>query len=127
MPPTFLLAAFLLRLGFATDWCSGLSFSLSAGHSPAFLVSVCSAGASSAHLAMMAADAVNRRPTVGRCHATAWLVVCAPRLAGSVERETGYVIMTNGENSGYTGVSVPLINGDALLAFLGGRLRSASE
>jgi len=48
-------------------------------------------------------------------------------VAGSVERKTGYVIMTNGENSGYTGVIAPLISGDTLSAFLGGKLRSASE
>lgn len=48
-------------------------------------------------------------------------------VAGSVERRSGYVIMTNGENSGYTGVIAPLISGDILSAFLGGKLRSASE
>lgn len=48
-------------------------------------------------------------------------------VAGSVERKSGYVIMTNGENSGYTGVIAPLISGDTLSAFLGGKLRSASE
>ena len=48
-------------------------------------------------------------------------------VAGSVERKAGYVIMTNGENSGYTGVIAPLISGDTLSAFLGGKLRSASE
>jgi len=48
-------------------------------------------------------------------------------VAGSVERRSGYVIMTNGENSGYTGVIAPLISGETLAAFLGGKLRSASE
>jgi len=48
-------------------------------------------------------------------------------VAGSVERKTAYVIMTNGENSGYTGVIAPLISGDTRSAFLGGKLRSASE
>ncbi len=48
-------------------------------------------------------------------------------VAGSVERRSGYVIMTNGENSGYTGVIAPLISGDTLSRFLGGKLRSASE
>jgi hypothetical protein len=48
-------------------------------------------------------------------------------VAGSVERRSGYVIMTNGENSGYTGVIAPLISGETLSAFLGGKLRSASE
>lgn len=48
-------------------------------------------------------------------------------VAGSVERKTGYVIMTNGENSGYTGVIAPLISGDTLSAFLGGKLRRTSE
>lgn len=48
-------------------------------------------------------------------------------VAGSVERKSGYVIMTNGESSGYTGVIAPLISGDTLSAFLGGKLRSASE
>lgn len=48
-------------------------------------------------------------------------------VAGSVERKAGYVIMTNAENSGYTGVIAPLISGDTLSKFLGGKLRSASE
>jgi CubicO group peptidase (beta-lactamase class C family) len=48
-------------------------------------------------------------------------------VAGSVERRSGYVIMTNCENSGYTKVIAPLISGDTLSAFLGGKLRSASE
>jgi CubicO group peptidase (beta-lactamase class C family) len=48
-------------------------------------------------------------------------------VAGSVERKSGYVIMTNGENSGYSGVIAPLISGDTLSRFLGGKLRSASE
>ena len=39
-------------------------------------------------------------------------------VAGSVERKSGYVIMTNGENCGYTGVIAPLISGDTLSAFL---------
>ncbi len=48
-------------------------------------------------------------------------------VAGCVERRSGYVIMTNCENSGYTSVIAPLISGDTLSAFLGGKLRSASE
>ena len=48
-------------------------------------------------------------------------------VAGSVERRSGYVIMTNCENSGYTRVIAPLISGETLSAFLGGKLRSASE
>jgi CubicO group peptidase (beta-lactamase class C family) len=48
-------------------------------------------------------------------------------VAGSVARRTGYVIMTNGEISGYTRVIAPLISGDTLSRFLGGKLRSASE
>ena len=47
-------------------------------------------------------------------------------VAGSVERRSGYVIMTNGEISGYTKVIAPLISGETLAAFLGGKLRSAS-
>ena len=48
-------------------------------------------------------------------------------VAGSVERKSGYVIMTNAENSGYFGVIAKLIAGDTLSRILGGRLREASE
>jgi hypothetical protein len=45
----------------------------------------------------------------------------------AVERRSGYLIMTNCENSGSTRVIAPLISGETLSAFLGGKLRSASE
>jgi len=48
-------------------------------------------------------------------------------VAASVEHRSGYVIMTNAENSGYTAVIAKLIVGDTLSRFLGGRLREASE
>lgn len=48
-------------------------------------------------------------------------------VAASVERKSGYVIMTNGENSGYFGVIAKLITGEILSRFLGGKLRGASE
>ena len=48
-------------------------------------------------------------------------------VAASVERKSGYVIMTNGENSGYFGVIAKLIAGDTLSRFLGGKLRAAPE
>ncbi len=48
-------------------------------------------------------------------------------VAASLERKAGYVIMTNGENSGYSGVIAKLITGDTLSRFLGGKLRGASE
>jgi CubicO group peptidase (beta-lactamase class C family) len=48
-------------------------------------------------------------------------------VAGSVQRKAGYVIMTNGEDSGYLGVIAPLISGDTLSRFIGGKLRAASE
>lgn len=48
-------------------------------------------------------------------------------VAASVERKSGYVIMTNGENSGYFGVIAKLITGDILSQFLGGKLRGTSE
>jgi CubicO group peptidase (beta-lactamase class C family) len=48
-------------------------------------------------------------------------------VAASVERKSGYVIMTNGENSGYYGVIAKLITGEILFRFLGGKLRSAPE
>jgi CubicO group peptidase (beta-lactamase class C family) len=47
-------------------------------------------------------------------------------VAGSVQRKTGLVIMTNGEN-GYDGVIAKLITGDTLSQLLGGKLRAASE
>lgn len=47
--------------------------------------------------------------------------------AASVQRKTGYVIMTNCENTGYFGVIAKLITGDTLSQFLGGKLRGAPE
>ncbi len=47
--------------------------------------------------------------------------------AASVERKSGYVIMTNAENSGYFGVIAKLITGDTLSQFLGGKLRGSPE
>jgi CubicO group peptidase (beta-lactamase class C family) len=49
-------------------------------------------------------------------------------VAGSPERKSGYVIMTNSEDNGYFGVIAPLISGETTLTrFLGGRLRAAPE
>jgi CubicO group peptidase (beta-lactamase class C family) len=48
-------------------------------------------------------------------------------VAASVPRKSGYVIMTNAENSGYFGVIAKLITGETLSRFLGGKLRGASE
>jgi CubicO group peptidase (beta-lactamase class C family) len=48
-------------------------------------------------------------------------------VAASVERKSGYVIMTNGENSGYYGVIAKLITGEPLSQLLGGKLRGAPE
>jgi RNA polymerase sigma factor (sigma-70 family) len=48
-------------------------------------------------------------------------------VAASVERKSGYVIMTNCENTGYFGVIAKLIAGDILSRFLGGELREAPE
>jgi CubicO group peptidase (beta-lactamase class C family) len=48
-------------------------------------------------------------------------------VAASLERKSGYVIMTNGENSGYYGVIAKLITGEILSGFLGGKLRGAPE
>jgi CubicO group peptidase (beta-lactamase class C family) len=48
-------------------------------------------------------------------------------VAASVERKSGYVIMTNCEDSGYFGVIAKLISGDTLARFLGGKLREAPE
>jgi CubicO group peptidase (beta-lactamase class C family) len=47
-------------------------------------------------------------------------------VAASVERKTGYVIMTNSEN-GYYGVIAKLITGEIISRFLGGKLRGAPE
>jgi CubicO group peptidase (beta-lactamase class C family) len=47
-------------------------------------------------------------------------------VAASVERKSGYVIMTNSEN-GYYGVIAKLITGETLSRFLGGKLRGSSE
>lgn len=47
--------------------------------------------------------------------------------AASVERKSGYVIMTNCENGGYFGVIAKLITGQTLSRFLGGKLRGAPE
>ena len=44
-------------------------------------------------------------------------------VAGSVARQTGYVIMTNSEENGAFGVIAKLIAGDTLSDFLGGRLQ----
>jgi CubicO group peptidase (beta-lactamase class C family) len=48
-------------------------------------------------------------------------------VAASVARKSGYVIMTNSENSGYSGVIAKLIAGEIMSRFLGGKLRSSSE
>jgi CubicO group peptidase (beta-lactamase class C family) len=48
-------------------------------------------------------------------------------VAASVERKSGYVIMTNSENSGYYGVIAKLITGEILSRFLGGKLRESTE
>jgi CubicO group peptidase (beta-lactamase class C family) len=48
-------------------------------------------------------------------------------VAGSVAQKSGYVIMTNREDIGYTEVIAPLITGDTLSKFIGGKLRGASE
>jgi CubicO group peptidase (beta-lactamase class C family) len=48
-------------------------------------------------------------------------------VAASVERKSGYVIMTNSENSGYYGVIAKLITGNIMSRFLGGSLRGAPE
>ncbi len=47
-------------------------------------------------------------------------------VAASVDRKSGYVIMTNSEN-GYFGVIAKLITGETLSQFLGGKLRGAPE
>jgi CubicO group peptidase (beta-lactamase class C family) len=47
-------------------------------------------------------------------------------VAASVERKSGYVIMTNSEN-GYYGVIAKLISGETLPRFLGGKLRDSAE
>jgi CubicO group peptidase (beta-lactamase class C family) len=47
-------------------------------------------------------------------------------VAASIERKSGYVIMTNSEN-GYYGVIAKLITGESLARFLGSKLRRASE
>jgi hypothetical protein len=48
-------------------------------------------------------------------------------VAASVERKSGYVIMTNCEENGYRGVIAKLIVGDTLPRFIGGKLRDAPE
>jgi hypothetical protein len=48
-------------------------------------------------------------------------------VAASVPRKSGYVIMTNAENSGYFEVIAKLISGETLSRFLGGKLRGAPE
>jgi CubicO group peptidase (beta-lactamase class C family) len=48
-------------------------------------------------------------------------------VAASVERKSGYVIMTNSENSGYYGVIAKLITGEILSRFLGGKLCESTE
>jgi CubicO group peptidase (beta-lactamase class C family) len=47
-------------------------------------------------------------------------------VAASVERKSGYVIMTNSEN-GYYGVIAKLISGGVMSRFLGGELRGSAE
>jgi CubicO group peptidase (beta-lactamase class C family) len=47
-------------------------------------------------------------------------------VAASVQRKSGFVVMTNSEN-GYYGVISKLITGDSLPHLLGGKLRPASE
>jgi len=47
-------------------------------------------------------------------------------VAASVEKKSGYVMMTNSEN-GYYGVISKLISGETLSEFLGGKLRGSSE
>jgi CubicO group peptidase (beta-lactamase class C family) len=47
-------------------------------------------------------------------------------VAASVERKSGYIIMTNSEN-GYNGVIAKLITGQVLSRLLGGKLRGAPE
>jgi CubicO group peptidase (beta-lactamase class C family) len=47
-------------------------------------------------------------------------------VAASVERKSGYVIMTNSEN-GYYGVIAKLISGGIMSRFLGGELRGSAE
>jgi CubicO group peptidase (beta-lactamase class C family) len=47
-------------------------------------------------------------------------------VAASVERKSGFVIMTNSEN-GYYGVIAKLITGEILSRFLGGKLRRSAE
>ena len=44
-------------------------------------------------------------------------------VAASVERQSGYVIMTNSEDNGYLGVIAKLIAGDTLPRVIGGQLR----
>ena len=44
-------------------------------------------------------------------------------VAASVERQSGYVIMTNSEDNGYLGVIAKLIAGDTLPSVIGGQLR----
>jgi hypothetical protein len=44
-------------------------------------------------------------------------------VAASVERRSGYVIMTNSEDNGFHGVIVKLIAGDALGGLLGATLK----
>jgi CubicO group peptidase (beta-lactamase class C family) len=48
-------------------------------------------------------------------------------VAASIERKSGYVIMTNCEENGYLGVIAKLIAGDTLSRFIGGKLRDAPE
>ena len=44
-------------------------------------------------------------------------------VAASLERKSGYVIMTNCEDRGFTDVIAKLIAGDTLPRFLGGKLK----
>lgn len=46
-------------------------------------------------------------------------------VAASVERKSGYVVMTNSEDNGYLGVIAKLIAGDTLSRVIGGKLRES--
>ena len=48
-------------------------------------------------------------------------------VAASIERKSGYVVMTNSEETGYLGVIAKLIAGDNLSRVIGGKLREAPE
>ncbi|MBI4501081.1 MAG: beta-lactamase family protein [Gemmatimonadetes bacterium] len=48
-------------------------------------------------------------------------------VAASVDRKSGYVIMTNSEDKGYLEVIAKLISGETLSRFLGGKLRASTD